>query len=852
MDKTRSKMVNEVFDNQRNLQGELMEEVHREISELRAMVGSLGADNIRLNQELEQARTLQQQQNQQLYEQLQQQAQQQIQQQPNHIQQVQQGNNNYDYGIMRPEDILNQIRKIPTFSGIKGQSLMSFIYTVEDYLLLCGSNQSLTKLCMGTIRNSLLQGEAANQVKILGNEPTWTRIKEELIARFKPERTYYEVINDCRWAKTKNLRQLFDVCRSSLFEMQEIYEFDSNKPALYQPESCENQLINILKDKIAGNFRNIATGKTILEIYDAYSSLKLLNEEGAIDPNHYDWGTYKKQPNFIKHNPREELHENNGSPLIPQINNTQNRMNTRYNNNIHQTQVQQEDCNTYGYQQRRESNHHGYQQNENAQERQKYQSRYNNNNTNKGNFNKIHQHHENVQERQAYQRLNPNFNHISTQQSQRSRTSNLSGRRSPTLMDTDEIIGHIDTICPRRKPIVKLTIGDTTVRCLIDTGSTLNILTTNRLFGYKVEDLEAPIKFRTLTGEDFITKKVRTPVPTEFNHPGKTEWKMIDLGSRPFEAILGLPSIRKLGMKIHPRLIKVRGNTIRFIEAMKDPNEPESIETLEICEENKIEQSKKYVTRQEKEENKIAQSFWINKRKEPTHMRCQNNPKMEARRTAYTSQPVQPKYQMEAVTNCRPTEELSKMYHQGSTEENKFSNNKLSIVKIVVCTLLMILVTERFQDKQHICYTTGSLNNQEPYKPLVYTTKFLEIYLPNEEFEHQTDNNQLTYIHQMQSKFKKQDINPKLQRRLTNSIHESNTKQTKKMNFNKSTLNATSEVKLNKIPKNKDDETFHLHQIWPPDHQPQNISDIFMKNTGTYTKSKLLLHNNKHPWTPKS
>ncbi|KAL5277312.1 hypothetical protein ACFFRR_002508 [Megaselia abdita] len=147
-------------------------------------------------------------------------------------------------------------------------------------------------------------------------------------------------------------------------------------------------------------------------------------------------------------------------------------------------------------------------------------------------------------------------------------------------METDEILT-IDSFDPLRKPIVNLIVEGVTIRCLIDTGSTLKVITTKKL-DYKIRDLEAPIKYSFLMGEAEIMEKMITPIPIEFNHSRKIEWTIVDLQGKEFEAILGFPAILRLGMEIHPQFIKVRGNEIKFMtneeverSLMRCPYKPE-------------------------------------------------------------------------------------------------------------------------------------------------------------------------------------------------------------------------------------------------------------------------------------
>lgn len=216
-----------------------------------------------------------------LLTQIQQRPQQQPQQQP---QQPPQQNNQF---TLTPDQFLNLTNKLRIFNGKDEFTVQEFINTVERTTLLCGQNEALRNYSISIIINDKIQGEAKRCIQRLGaNGNDWDEVKRELKLHFRPRKDYAELLNEARIRKVSSLRELFNCVREINYNLNELYEFDENKPVTYQPSNNDKYLADIVSSKIHNFVRgNIPENASIIEIYNKFDKLKLLDDENAVEPS---------------------------------------------------------------------------------------------------------------------------------------------------------------------------------------------------------------------------------------------------------------------------------------------------------------------------------------------------------------------------------------------------------------------------------------------------------------------------------------------------------------------------------------------------------------------------------------
>lgn len=219
------------------------------------------------------------------------------------------------------DQVLNRFHHIKTFTGKGEYTLQEFIHAVENTASLCGGNIPLMQYGLQTVFTEKIQGEAKRCIQRLGNNLTWEQVKAELKAELRPRKSYKRFFDECRNIKVNNLKELFSIIRSINYQLNELYEFDDNKPTNYNPENNDKNLVDIIKDMLTGSYRtSIKQNITINEVFNTFDALGLLEEHDVI---HY---RYRKN--------NHKNHRSNNQPK--QFNNSRN--NEHFNNRVKNNQ----------------------------------------------------------------------------------------------------------------------------------------------------------------------------------------------------------------------------------------------------------------------------------------------------------------------------------------------------------------------------------------------------------------------------------------------------------------------------------------------------------------------------------
>lgn len=182
------------------------------------------------------------------------------------------------------EQFLNHITKLRSFNGKDEYTVQEFITTVERTLLLCQDIPGLRNYATVTIINEKIQGEAKRCIQRLHTNARWEDVVAELKQHFKPRHDYAELLNQCRSLKVSSLRELFYCIKEINYKLNELYDFDEKKPPTYHPSNNDKYLMDIISSKVHDFLRDtIPENGTIIQAYNKFDKLKLLDNEDAID-----------------------------------------------------------------------------------------------------------------------------------------------------------------------------------------------------------------------------------------------------------------------------------------------------------------------------------------------------------------------------------------------------------------------------------------------------------------------------------------------------------------------------------------------------------------------------------------
>lgn len=299
------------------------------------------------------------------------------------------------------DQILQRFQRVKTFYGDQQYPVQEFIAAVENIATLCGHNAPLLRYGLQIILKEKIQGTAKTVIQRLG-EATWEQVRNELKNHYRPRLSYKKLLDESRTLNVSNLRELFNTIRFINCQLNELYEFDDNKPGNYSPENNDKNLVDIIRDMLQGSYRsNITNGMTLMEAFNKFDEYNLLDD---IDVIHFNYrkqnsNNFKtnnmntniqnryKNRNFNNNNTYKSNSNNNlNSEKFYHHYNTFERSPNNFNNNINKR--------FYNHTERPFNNNHRYYNNNNLE-----RTSFDNNRTN-SHFN----------ERPNFNRFNSNFN----------------------------------------------------------------------------------------------------------------------------------------------------------------------------------------------------------------------------------------------------------------------------------------------------------------------------------------------------------------------------------------------------------------------------------------------------------
>lgn len=259
---------------------------------------------------------------------------------------------------LNPKEIVQQFRHIRCLD--KDHNVTAFIRSVDAVMAICPAmNQPLLNLVLSIIKNEKISGDAANYIRELGGNPSWEQMKSKLLEQYRPKMTYGDIFNKCRGVKVSNLRDLFNYFTKAKFELNEIFEFDEEKPVTYEPNRVDRDLVNIVSEKIDITVKSYFNKNSSLnQIITTYSQMNALDDPRAI---HFK---SRKNNNFSKNQYSQNASKNNDNQQEKTGQNT--KQNSNYQNN-NQNKNQNFKYQFY-------SNKHGNRENNSGQTRNSHMS----------------------------------------------------------------------------------------------------------------------------------------------------------------------------------------------------------------------------------------------------------------------------------------------------------------------------------------------------------------------------------------------------------------------------------------------------------------------------------------------
>ncbi|XP_053956157.1 probable serine/threonine-protein kinase tsuA [Anastrepha ludens] len=211
---------------------------------------------------------------------------------------------------MSNKDVIQQFRQLRQLDD--QHDVLAFIKSVEFLMALCQGNELLIQFGRNIVANEKVSGAAANFVRQLGMEPSWEQMKAKLMQQMRPKTTYEDVFDRCRFIKLK--------------------------PAIYENDKVDRDLLNMLINKIDTPFRiHVDQGISMHTLETKYSNIKALDDPRAISQRYrkISNNTFNKQNNTNNNTvtTNNKPSQNNQSHNNNNNNNARQSLNGRSNPN---------------------------------------------------------------------------------------------------------------------------------------------------------------------------------------------------------------------------------------------------------------------------------------------------------------------------------------------------------------------------------------------------------------------------------------------------------------------------------------------------------------------------------------
>lgn len=273
---------------------------------------------------------------------------QQNQQQQQQLQQQQQQQQQQPIQWLSNKDVIQQFRQLRQLDD--QHDVLAFIKSVEFLMTLCQGDALLIRFGTSIVANEKVSGTAANFIRQLGMEPSWDQMKTKLMEQMRPRMTYEDVFDRCRFIKVSSLRDLFQEFEKAKCEINKIYMFDESKPAMYENDKVDRDLLNMLMNKIDTPFRiHVDQGISMHALQTKYSNIKALDDPRAILQKYRknSNNTYNKQANTNTSTTHNNATQNN--QFTSSNNNTKQNQGGRPNTNNNAGPPQSDQVNQQSY-----------------------------------------------------------------------------------------------------------------------------------------------------------------------------------------------------------------------------------------------------------------------------------------------------------------------------------------------------------------------------------------------------------------------------------------------------------------------------------------------------------------------
>ncbi|XP_020717768.1 uncharacterized protein LOC110119011 isoform X1 [Ceratitis capitata] len=178
-------------------------------------------------------------------------------------------------------DPLRFINRMGEYNGENTAELVQFVNKVE-LLLHSMNNYSIQsqKFIVLQIRDKIVGKANTTLLRYSIDTTNWNEIKRVLIENFSERNTFLQLHEKAEKVIHKNITQTYNELSNILTRMNNKYHLSTERLIDRTPESNEESILNLFKEKIPINAASIIISRNIKTLFEAY---RLLNKTTGPD-----------------------------------------------------------------------------------------------------------------------------------------------------------------------------------------------------------------------------------------------------------------------------------------------------------------------------------------------------------------------------------------------------------------------------------------------------------------------------------------------------------------------------------------------------------------------------------------
>ncbi|CAD7006144.1 unnamed protein product [Ceratitis capitata] len=231
-------------------------------------------------------------------------------------------------------DPLRFINRMGEYNGENTAELVQFVNKVE-LLLHSMNNYSIQsqKFIVLQIRDKIVGKANTTLLRYSIDTTNWNEIKRVLIENFSERNTFLQLHEKAEKVIHKNITQTYNELSNILTRMNNKYHLSTERLIDRTPESNEESILNLFKEKIPINAASIIISRNIKTLFEAYRNSQQFNDYAGNRKQNFQY-------NMQRNNIQQNINRNNFQPNVQRDNFQHNVQRDNFQHNDYQQNFQ--------------------------------------------------------------------------------------------------------------------------------------------------------------------------------------------------------------------------------------------------------------------------------------------------------------------------------------------------------------------------------------------------------------------------------------------------------------------------------------------------------------------------------